>query len=180
MVFGPLSLLQPATPVVFDGVTMTLPRPAGLVDITIDVRNGKLLADSEFPHQPCARRDLAGVFTFPFFTIENVAMVDAEHIIVANDNNLPFSIGRFTDRAADNEFILLRVPENADSGRIDETRKRAEELLGELKGGADFARVLAVARGEAVATEVGGGRRVERHRQRLSLGPAEQGTHRVT
>jgi hypothetical protein len=58
-----------------------------------------------------ARRDLAGVFTFPFFTIENVARVDAEHIIVANDNNLPFSIGRFTDRAADNEFILLRVPE---------------------------------------------------------------------
>lgn len=58
-----------------------------------------------------ARRDLAGIFTFPFFTIENVAMVDAEHIIVANDNNLPFSIGRFVDRAADNEFILLRVPE---------------------------------------------------------------------
>ena len=58
-----------------------------------------------------ARRDLAGMFTFPFFTIENVARVDAEHIIVANDNNLPFSIGRFTDRAADNEFILLRVPE---------------------------------------------------------------------
>jgi peptidyl-prolyl cis-trans isomerase SurA len=39
--------------------------------------------------------------------------------------------------------ILLRVPENADSGRIDETRKRAEELLGQLKGGADFARVAA-------------------------------------
>ncbi len=58
-----------------------------------------------------AKRDLAGLFTFPFFTIENVAMVDAEHIIVANDNNLPFSIGRFVDRAADNEFILLRVPE---------------------------------------------------------------------
>lgn len=58
-----------------------------------------------------ARRDLSGLFTFPFFTIENVAAVDAEHIIVANDNNLPFSIGRFVDRAADNEFILLRVPE---------------------------------------------------------------------
>lgn len=45
---------------------------------------------------------------------------------------------------------------------------------------ATVARVLAVARGEAVATEVGGGRRVERHRQRLSLGPAEPHTHRVT
>ncbi|MEI7444540.1 MAG: esterase-like activity of phytase family protein [Burkholderiales bacterium] len=58
-----------------------------------------------------AKRDLTGLFTFPFFTIENVAVVDAEHIIVANDNNLPFSIGRFVDRAADNEFILLKVPE---------------------------------------------------------------------
>ena len=39
--------------------------------------------------------------------------------------------------------ILLRVPENADSGRIDETRKRAEDLLGQLNGGADFARLAA-------------------------------------
>ncbi len=49
-------------------------------------------------------------FTFPFFTIEDVAMVDGEHIIVANDNNLPFSAGRHLTRADDNEFILLRVP----------------------------------------------------------------------
>jgi hypothetical protein len=50
-------------------------------------------------------------FTFPFFTIEDVAMVDADHIIVANDNNLPFSAGRHLTRADDNEFVLLRVPE---------------------------------------------------------------------
>ncbi|MBK1657056.1 esterase-like activity of phytase family protein [Paracraurococcus ruber] len=48
-------------------------------------------------------------FAFPFFTIENVAVVDADHIIVANDNNLPFSAGRHLTRADDNEFILLRV-----------------------------------------------------------------------
>jgi hypothetical protein len=53
----------------------------------------------------------AGRFTFPFFTIENVARVDEDHIIVANDNNLPFSAGRHLTRADDNEFILLRVPE---------------------------------------------------------------------
>ena len=28
-----------------------------------------------------------GVLTFPFFTIENVDVVDANHIIVGNDNN---------------------------------------------------------------------------------------------
>ncbi|UPY36556.1 esterase-like activity of phytase family protein [Sediminicoccus sp. KRV36] len=50
-------------------------------------------------------------FSFPFFTIENVAMVDAEHIIVGNDNNLPFSAGRHLTRADDNELILLHVPE---------------------------------------------------------------------
>jgi hypothetical protein len=50
-------------------------------------------------------------FTFPFFTIENVAMVDEDHIIVGNDNNLPFSGGRHFFRADDNELILLRVPE---------------------------------------------------------------------
>jgi hypothetical protein len=52
-----------------------------------------------------------GVFAFPFFTIENVAMVDADHIIVGNDNNLPFSAGRHLTRADDNELILLRVSE---------------------------------------------------------------------
>ena len=51
------------------------------------------------------------VLTMPFFTIENVAMVDADHIIVGNDNNLPFSAGRHLARADDNEFVLLRVPE---------------------------------------------------------------------
>jgi peptidyl-prolyl cis-trans isomerase SurA len=39
--------------------------------------------------------------------------------------------------------ILLRVPDNATTDRIDETRKRAEELLEQLRGGADFARSAA-------------------------------------
>lgn len=58
-----------------------------------------------------AARDLSGRFTFPFFTIENVMAVDERHILVANDNNLPFSSGRRLDEAAANEFILLAVPE---------------------------------------------------------------------
>jgi hypothetical protein len=58
-----------------------------------------------------AGRDLAGAFTFPFFTIENVMRADETHILVANDNNLPFSTGRQLDQAASNEFILLSVPE---------------------------------------------------------------------
>ena len=53
----------------------------------------------------------AGRFTFPFFTIENVAMVDAEHIIVGNDNNYPFSAGRHPNAPDNNEQVLLHVPE---------------------------------------------------------------------
>jgi len=52
-----------------------------------------------------------GKLTFPFFTIENVDVVDADHIIVGNDNNLPFSSGRAICTSDDNEMILLRVGE---------------------------------------------------------------------
>ena len=52
-----------------------------------------------------------GNFQFPFFTIENVDVVDADHIIVGNDNNLPFSSSRDPNKADDNEMVLLRVPE---------------------------------------------------------------------
>jgi hypothetical protein len=55
-----------------------------------------------------------GTFTFPFETIEDVARVDDRHILVINDNNLPFSTGRDPGKAADNEFILLDIPELLD------------------------------------------------------------------
>jgi hypothetical protein len=50
-----------------------------------------------------------GVLTFPFFTIENVDVVDQSHIVVGNDNNLPFSSSRDPNKADDNEFVLLEV-----------------------------------------------------------------------
>lgn len=37
--------------------------------------------------------------------------IDDTHIIAAVDNKPPFSSSRQFDRADDNEFILLRVPE---------------------------------------------------------------------
>lgn len=50
-----------------------------------------------------------GVLTFPFFTIENVDIVDDRHIIVGNDNNLPFSSSRDPNKADGNEMVLLEV-----------------------------------------------------------------------
>ena len=69
------------------------------------------LMDIADPRNLARQGGANGKFTFPFFTIENVDVVDAEHIVVGNDNNLPFSAGRSLDKADDNEVILLRVPE---------------------------------------------------------------------
>ena len=58
-----------------------------------------------------------GVFTFPFFTIENVDVVDRANgvIVVGNDNNLPFSSSRDPKKADDNELVLLSVKELLDA-----------------------------------------------------------------
>lgn len=50
-----------------------------------------------------------GFYDMPFNTIENVDLVDDTHIVVGDDNNLPFSAGRAIDKADDNEFVLLEV-----------------------------------------------------------------------
>ncbi len=51
----------------------------------------------------------AGVFTFPFQTIESVLPVDGQTLLIANDNNYPFSSGRTPGQADGNEFILIRL-----------------------------------------------------------------------
>lgn len=50
-----------------------------------------------------------GKFQFPFFTIENVDVVEDRYIVVGNDNNYPKSSSRDPNRADDNELILLDV-----------------------------------------------------------------------
>ena len=67
------------------------------------------LMDIQDPNKLARQGGTDGKLTFPFFTIENVDLVDAEHIIVGNDNNLPFSSGRALGKADDNELILLKV-----------------------------------------------------------------------
>ncbi len=52
-----------------------------------------------------------GVLTFPFMTIESVDVVDDRHIVVGNDNNLPYSRSREPTRIDDNELVLLEVPD---------------------------------------------------------------------
>jgi glycerophosphoryl diester phosphodiesterase len=47
-------------------------------------------------------------FNFPFVTIEDVLVLDEDSILVANDNNYPFSIGRGPD-IDNNEIIQLKL-----------------------------------------------------------------------
>jgi hypothetical protein len=42
-------------------------------------------------------------------TIEAVYPLAADTLIVTNDNNYPFSLGRRTNQPDDNEIILLRL-----------------------------------------------------------------------
>jgi len=67
------------------------------------------LMDIADPDKKARQGGRDGRLTFPFFTIENVEIVDADHIIVGNDNNLPFSSGRALGKLDDNEFVLLKV-----------------------------------------------------------------------
>jgi hypothetical protein len=63
------------------------------------------------PAKISKQSEMGNAFTFPFVTIEDVDVVDATHIIVGNDNNLPYSSGRMRGKQDDNELILLEVPE---------------------------------------------------------------------
>ncbi|MFV0474987.1 MAG: esterase-like activity of phytase family protein [Pikeienuella sp.] len=87
-----------------------------LIDLNRADENGVLekiayidLLDIKDPNGVAPRGTIDGVFTFPFVTIEDVDLVSPGVIVVANDNNYPFSVGREKGRADDNEMILLDV-----------------------------------------------------------------------
>ncbi|QXG76266.1 esterase-like activity of phytase family protein [Modestobacter sp. L9-4] len=51
-------------------------------------------------------------FTFPFVTIEQIAVLDDHHVIVGNDNNYPGSNGRTAGVPDDNEHVVVQVDED--------------------------------------------------------------------
>lgn len=57
--------------------------------------------------------DGSNSFDFPFQTIEDVLVIDENTILVANDNNYPFSVGR-PPEIDNNEIILLELDEPLD------------------------------------------------------------------
>ncbi len=53
---------------------------------------------------------LGDPFSFPFQTIESVLPLGRKRLLIANDNNYPFSAGRNPSRPDDNEMIVVSVP----------------------------------------------------------------------
>ena len=49
------------------------------------------------------------VFAMPHLGPEGLSIVDAEHIVVVNDNNFPYSSGREIGKPDDNELILINI-----------------------------------------------------------------------
>jgi glycerophosphoryl diester phosphodiesterase len=54
---------------------------------------------------------LGNPFAFPFQTIETIVVLDRSHVLIANDNNFPFSVGRHTGTGApdDDELVVLSL-----------------------------------------------------------------------
>jgi hypothetical protein len=51
-------------------------------------------------------------FSFPLQSVESLEVLDGERLLIANDNNYPFSDGRWIarDRPDDTELIIVRAP----------------------------------------------------------------------
>ncbi len=62
---------------------------------------------------------LGSVFAMPFNTIEDILIVDAQTLLVMDDNNFPFSVGRHVGAQLpdDNEFVLIQLPAALTLGR---------------------------------------------------------------
>ncbi|THF70853.1 glycerophosphodiester phosphodiesterase [Deinococcus sp. Arct2-2] len=59
--------------------------------------------------QALAPSTVGGVFSFPFVTIENIIVLDANTLLIANDNNYPGTGGRGAQVKDNNEFIWLKL-----------------------------------------------------------------------
>ena len=86
-----------------------------------DLVNLMSIADPRGLSLPSLAGDIAlgSVFGMPFNTIEDILIVDAQTLLVIDDNNFPFSVGRHVGAQLpdDNEFVLIRLPNPLTVGR---------------------------------------------------------------
>ncbi|HEY9828775.1 MAG TPA: esterase-like activity of phytase family protein [Stenomitos sp.] len=61
------------------------------------------------PHSVGDNGTTGGIFTFPFVTIEDVLPLDPFRVLIVNDNNFPFSVGRTPGVADNTELIVVKL-----------------------------------------------------------------------
>jgi glycerophosphoryl diester phosphodiesterase len=93
---------------------VTLPATPGGVLTKVDLVNLNAIPDPQGISLPPALPGDVGIgdpFSFPFTTIESVLVLRPDLLLVMNDNNYPFSIGRHVGAAQpdDNELILIKL-----------------------------------------------------------------------
>lgn len=54
---------------------------------------------------------LGAAFKFPYKDVSSVYPQDGQTLVVVNDNNVPFGLGRSPKQADDNEFIAVQLPQ---------------------------------------------------------------------
>jgi hypothetical protein len=77
--------------------------------LNIDDPNG-ISQDSVFKPVPKAF-GLGKIFKFPFSSITAMYPSDEQTLIVANNNRVPYGLGRSTAQADATEFIAIRLPQ---------------------------------------------------------------------
>jgi len=86
-----------------------------LVDLRDSDEDGwvtkRLLVDLMDVSNPSGLSPYGDPFTFPFFTIEDVEILDARTIAVMNDNNFPAAGGRSATEPDENEYIEITLAE---------------------------------------------------------------------
>jgi hypothetical protein len=76
--------------------------------LAVDLMNVADPAGLSLPGRP-GDVGLGGSFSFPYTTIEDVLPLDKERLLVINDNNFPFSLGRNPGLPDYNDFIVVRT-----------------------------------------------------------------------
>ena len=143
---------------IVDRAQLQLARETGVRvdDATVNATLGRIAESNGLSVQVLRQRLEADGISFTQFRddirqdiiLNRLREREVDSRVQISDSELENFIAAQAGVAADSEEInlaqiLLRVPENSASDRIEATRNRADELMAQLKGGADFARIAA-------------------------------------
>lgn len=102
-----------------DEQSQCFPEPAAfkrLYKVRIDRTRGQLvklnyvdLLKLRDPRKLTGSRQRDGIYAMPFWTIEAVTVSSRKEVIIANDNNFPFSASRHPNRQDANEFVRIDI-----------------------------------------------------------------------